>query len=252
MSLRDALRKAAGLLVELPPDPEGAGGAGNGFGAPEPPVAPAAPDGGGSSVDRLLASLEQEAATRVPTKSVEQILQETRGPSLPEIQVSAASVGTPTEAGMLDFPKIYAGAGLPVVPFGAEQMLDLLTSLPAELPLATRRQTVKVSLNALGKTVGASPENLVADAGRKLAALNAYAESLGQQTAEQNAAAEQEIASLQQRIEALQADMARRCEQLTSSTRACEAEADRLDDILEFFSLDVSPSRLATTAVPTA
>jgi hypothetical protein len=238
MSVRDVLRKAAGLLVELPPEPENTGAGAEKFTG----------GAGGSSVDRLLDDLEREAERRTPAKSVEQILKETHGPSFPEIQVPPGAISAPDPGAAPDFPKIYAAAGLPEASFGAESMLELLASLPAELPLEVRRQTVKASLNALGKSVGASAENLVADASRKLGALGAYVESLEHQTQERNTAAEQEITALRQRIAALQAEMTQRGEQLTAATRACEREADRLDDILEFFSMDVPPSRFAPPA----
>jgi len=250
MSLRDALRKAAGLLVELPSEEAPLSG-------PEPDAVagstiPAPPAAGGSAVDRLLADLEREAAGRAPTKSVEQILRESQGPSLQEIHVDSAAVpASPNLEGAVDFVAIYRSAGLPEVGFGAEQMLEMLGSLPPELPLETKRQTVKVSLNALGKAVGATAENLVADASRKLAALTAYVESVEKQTQEQATSTETEIATLQQQIVLLQEKLAQQRQILFHATRACEAEAGRLDDILEFFSLDVPPSTLAPTPSPT-
>ena len=54
----------------------------------------------------------------------------------------------------------------------AEQMLETLGALPAELPLETRRQTVIAMLKGMGRALGATPETIVADATRKLAALS--------------------------------------------------------------------------------
>src|SRR5262245_26620185 len=184
MGLKDALRKAAGLIVELPPE--------------EPsPAVPA----GDSSADQLFAELEKKAGP-APTKTVEQILQESQGPNLDEVRVpsSAATVSVAPD-GTIDFAAIYSQANLPPATFTAEQMLDMLGSLPQELPLETKRQTVKVALNALGKTMGATPESIVADATRKLAALNSYIENLNKQTGDFVATAEAEIAGLQAQIE---------------------------------------------------
>ena len=88
----------------------------------------------------------------------------------------------------MNFTAIYQQAALPATPFPTEQMLDLLNSLPAELSLDTRRQTVKVTLNGMGKALGVTPQTVVADATRKLAALNAYVESLAKHTTDYIAA----------------------------------------------------------------
>ncbi len=117
-------------------------------------AAPAAATGGGTA------------------KTVEQIVRETEGPNLDAITVAAsASPPVMTADGATDFSAIYRQANLPAAPFTAEQMLEMLASLPQELPLDTKRQTVKVTLGAMGKAIGATPETIVADASRKLAAL---------------------------------------------------------------------------------
>ena len=46
---------------------------------------------------------------------------------------------------------------------------------------------MKVTLDAMGKTIGATADGIVADASRKMAALAAYAGSLSQQTKAQTA-----------------------------------------------------------------
>src|SRR5688500_9094985 len=143
MGLKDALRKAAGLLIELPP---------------EEPAASTEGSADASSVDRLFAEMEEKAGT-APAKTVEQILQDTQGPNLGEVQVPADATGAAVGPdGAVDFAGIYTQASLPAASFSAEQMLDMIASLPQELPLDTKRQTVKVTLNALGKTMGATPE----------------------------------------------------------------------------------------------
>lgn len=230
MGLKDALRKAAGLLVELPPEQA----------ETEPPA-------DGSSVDQLFAELEKDAPP-APAKTVEQILQESQGPNLDEVKVppSATPAGAPPE-GNVDFQAIYSQANLPVATFSAEQMLEMLASLPQELPLETKRQTVKVSLNALGKTMGATPDSIVADATRKLAALNSYIENLNRQTSEFVAGAEGEIAALQAQIDERRKAIQNAKVVLIQASQRCDAEADRVDDILEFFSLDVPPSTYAPT-----
>src|SRR5262249_12407533 len=140
----------------------------------------------GAELNALLAELDSPgpSTTSPPnSKTVEQIVRETDGPNLDEIS-APSSPTSPSVApdGKADFTPIYQQSGLPPSPFPAEQMLDMLNSLPPELPLDTKRQTVKVTLNAMGKTIGATPETIVADASRKLAALAAYTETLSRQT----------------------------------------------------------------------
>src|SRR6476646_6611848 len=191
MSLRDAMRKASGLIFEQSPE--------------ENQVAEDSGD-----LDDILARVDREAHqapggdTRsapdaVTTSTAEEIVRDAPGPNLDEIK--AAVLPANTAPSDIKPPQIYESAGLPPVPFTAEQMLDMLASLPAELPLDTKRQTVKVTLGALGKTMGATPETIVADASRKLAALNAYIDHLSKQTDGFVAKSEQEIAARQAPID---------------------------------------------------
>jgi hypothetical protein len=233
MPLRETLRKAASLLVELPPEA-------------------AAPHGKATAaeVDALLAELESgskpaEGATG-STKTVDQIVREADGPNLDEIRAPTGATAPVASAdGTVDFSPIYAESSLPAAPFTAEQMLDMLRSLPAELPLETKRQTVKVTLGAMGKKIGATPETIVADASRKLAALTAYAEQLSKDTTAFVSATEQEIAALQAQIEEKRQAALAAQQKREETQRLCDAESDRLDDVLEFFSLDVPPSKYA-------
>ena len=121
----------------------------------------------------------------------------------------------------------------------------MLSSLPAELPLDTKRQTVKVTLASLGKTMGATPETIVSDASRKLAALHAYVEHLTKRTEEFTASGESEIAALQTQIEEKRKSILEAKNQLAKTSQACDGESEKLDEVLEFFSLDVAPSKYA-------
>ncbi len=213
LDIADKLRKAAGLFVELP-------------------------HGGGSQ--------SGEAGHDAPARTVDEVVRESAGPNLDEITVPpAAAPAFVTRGGAADFAAIYQSAGLPAASFSAEQMREMLNSLPAEMPLAMRRQTVKVTLDALGKTTGTTSDSVVADASRKLAALAAYAGSLGQQTKAQTAAAEQEIAALEAQIEEKRRSVADAQAILAEAVQRCTAESEHLDDVLEFFSLDIPPSKNA-------
>jgi uncharacterized coiled-coil protein SlyX len=267
MDLRSRLRKVASLVVELPPDEEGEGSA-----ATSPDATSSAPSGVGAApgrapagamddIDRRLAAMRTNINTlgsgggsAAVTKTVEQIARDTSGPNLDAVSVPAPNAAPPDAPpvlmsdGALDFGALYRQANLPAAPFTAEQMLEMLTSLPADLPLETKRQTVKVTLGAMGKAIGATSETIIADASRKLAALAAYAEANAKQTADFVAAGEFEIAALEAQIAEKRKGLQDAQETLTQVQARCSAEADRLDDVLEFFSLDVPPSRYAPSS----
>lgn len=253
MGLQDALRKAAGLLVEMPapePNTDDLGAADEVFPLENGPV----------DVDALLAekglgpSARGGASSRGPApaataRTVEQIVRDTEGPNLDEIKMD--NPPAPTAGSAVIAPDaVYKAAKLPTAPFTAEQMLDMLASLPKELPLDTRRQTVNVTFGALGKSMGATPETVVADASRKMAALAAYEEYLKKRTEEFAESGEAEIQKLQEQVEARRKAIFDARAQLQATSQMCAAETDRLDDVLEFFSLDVAPSKYADPAAP--
>jgi hypothetical protein len=228
MRIEETLRKAAGLFMELPdPEPKEVKPWNVMDTPPSKPVQPVQ-----------------------PSKTVEQVVRDAPGPNLDEIKPAAVSANIqPVDAqGNVDFIAIYGLANLPTSPFSAEQVLELLATLPAELPLEAKRATVKVTINAMAKATGVTPDAIVADASRKLAALAAYAKSYADQAGQYVSKAEAEIAALQaeilQRTSAI-ADAKQKQAQMIS---ACTSESDRLDDVLEFFSLDVHPSKYAPEA----
>lgn len=234
MGLRDAMRKAAGLLIELPPEEH----------------IPSA-DATQEEIDQLLAGAQDASVEEtVESKTVEQIVRDDSGPNLEEIKIENAPA--PEPGAPMDFTAIYNAAKLPASPFAAEQMLEMLSSLPSELPLDTKRQTVKVTLASLGKTMGATPETIVTDASRKLAALNAYVEHLTRRVNEFTAVEEKQIEQMQLTIEEKRKGIQDAKYQLTQSSHACDAESERLDEVLEFFSLDVAPSKYAEQDKPPA
>jgi hypothetical protein len=227
MSLRSAMRKAAGLLVELPPEDENAVSADN------------------QEMTGLDTPLDRSSHTG--PRTVEDIVREAEGPNLDEIKVeedqSSASLRSFLSGDHLDFVAIYQAAKLPSPSFGAEQMLEAINGLPADLPLEMRRSTVRSLLGTLGKSLGATPESVVADASRKLAALSSFAAYMERKTTESVSIFEREIADLESQIEARRAGIEAARLEMAKVTRGCESESDRLDDVLEFFSLDVYPSK---------
>lgn len=216
MSIKKILRKAAELVVEMPEQSE----------------------------DGTSFSQNQPA-----TKSVEQIVRETPGPNLDEIKIpepeAPEKTGPTAPAGHVDFVSVYAKAGLTASPFSAEQAWEVINSLPAELPLAARRATVQATLAAMGKAMGVNTETVIADAGRKVAALSAYEDVLTHQAKTYSSAIEAKIASLEQEIGMYRTEIAQTQSMLASAIEKCDAESAKLDDVLEFFSLDQGVSKNA-------
>lgn len=223
MPLSDALRKVKGFLVETEP------------GDDEPVSATPFPTAPG-----------EPAPVPRATKTLEQIAREQPGPSLEEIKVPAAPT-QPVERpdGTVDYGAIYAMAGLPHAPFSAEQVLEILASLPEALPMEAKRATLKVTLNAMSATMGVTPETVVADASRKLTALGVYAQGNAEQTAAYIQKSEAEIARMEGEIAQRRAKIESAKARQVTMAEACNKEADRLDDVLEFFSLDAGSSKHA-------
>ncbi len=243
MAIADQLKKAAGLFIQFEEEAQPAP-------APTAPPTPASPPGSGSApeddIDKRLAAMSAElAGVGGGAKTVAQVVQQSNGPNLDQIKVDAGSVPPPLPGQSLDFNALYTAADLPLAPFTAEQTLEMLGKLPQNLPLDMKRQMMSVTLGAMGTAIGASAENIVADASRKLAALAAYAADIDKTTDAYLVAAETEIQRLTDEIEQRrQAVLSARDKQQTIH-KICAAEADRLDDVLEFFSLDIGPSKHA-------
>ncbi len=239
MSLRSTLRKAAGLLVELPPEEV----------LEESRAAQVQPSAK-SATDQMFAELEAEAkaapAAPPPVKTVEQIVRDVQGPNLNEIEVPPAAAPSFVNAdGSPNFATIYQATNIPAAPFTAEQILEMFSALPPTLPLEVKRQTIRVSIDAMGKSIGASPQNIVADASRKLAALASYAEHLSKTTGEFVSLSERKLTILQAQMEETRKSIEGARQKLEHQTTLCTQESERLDDVLEFFSLDVAPSKYA-------
>jgi hypothetical protein len=239
MSIADKLRKAASYFVELPPQTE----------TPESEAKPSYnfSEPGDAADPRISLPVNDPIAPRAETgpspviadapRTVEQIVRESEGPNLEDIQVAVGDGPPPQKAdGTLDFEQIYAKAGLPGASFTAEQMIEMLVGLPANMPLEMKRQTVMVTVNAMGKAIGATPETIVADASRKIAAIAAYAEGATKQAQEKAQLAEMEIELLLKQVEAKRGEILAAREAAAAIEQACEAEVDRLDDVLAFFS----------------
>lgn len=184
----------------------------------------------------------------VAARTVEQLVRDTPGPNLDEIKPTASTAAPVIDdAGVVSFSTIYKLANLPGSPFSAEQVLELLGKLPQELPIEAKRATVNVTVNAMAQATGVTTDAIVADASRKLAALAAYAKSYADQASQFITKADAEITALQAQIEQKKLMIDNAKQKQAQMVHACTEESDRLDEVLEFFSLDVHPSKYAET-----
>ena len=145
--------------------------------------------------------------------------------------------GSPVDAdGLVDFARLYAQAGVPAVPFTAEQALEMLRNMPSGVSEETRQQIITVTLAALGKSVGGTPEAIVADASRKQAALQRFRQTRGDQLVDLTSAAEAHLADLQKEIAKSQAIIETAKRQYAALSENCQSEEARLDTVVDFFS----------------
>ena len=220
MSLRNILRKAADLVVELPQE-----------------------EASYSSLD----DIASEARAKATARTVAEVVESAPGPNLDQVKVNEPAPASPTvfADGTPNFGAIYQAGGVPAVQFGAEEALQVVTSLPKDLPIEVRRRTVAATLGAMGKSMGVSTDSVVADASRKIAALVSFEEQLTSQTNTYETLIQAKISELQAQIAEQETKLAAAKASLQHAVELCEAEGNKLDEVLEFFTLDVHPSRNA-------
>lgn len=141
--------------------------------------------------------------------------------------------------GAVDFERIYTHLGHKLPPFTAEQAMNMLTSMPRDLPLKVKRVTVRATLDAIGSVVGATPKDIVADATAKRAFLETYA-------ADMESEADSEVERLQAEIAERQAALKDTQRKRQNALDAVRGRLDVLDQVTAFFDYDEG----AEAAVP--
>ena len=224
MSLKNVFNKAAGLFVELPDQSS--------------PMA--------SPTDFDSVAVADPAPAPSP-RTVEDVVKQAPGPNLDQIQTPPDTAKAPPLAadGSPDFGAIYSQSGVPSVSFGADEALQVINSLPADLPMDIKRKTVGATLSAMGKAMGVTTDSVVADASRKIAALNSFTDQLTKQTNAYQGMIEQKITELKAQIAECESQHAKATSKLATVVKQCEDEGHRIDDVLEFFTLDSPPSKHA-------
>lgn len=158
-------------------------------------------------------------------------------PEAPAPEAETPEAAGPVDAdGLVDFPALYAQAQVPAVPFSAEQAEEMLAHMPANVSPEARQQVISVTLAALGRSVGGTPEAIVADAARKQAALRAFRAARADQLADLTTTAQARVAALEREIEDSRAVIDRANRQYEALADSCRSEEARLDAVVDFFS----------------
>lgn len=140
--------------------------------------------------------------------------------------------------GDVDFIRIFQQYELPIAAFSAEQAMNMLQSLPRDLALRTKRVTVNTTLSAIGKVVGATPQDIVADAARKKETLERYVESLGEEVEATTATTQAEIERLQAEINAHKDSLRSLTRKRAAASEVCRSRMDLFDQVTHFFDYD--------------
>lgn len=151
-----------------------------------------------------------------------------------------ASSPTFTEPGLspdgkINYSSIYRMANLPEVAFTAEQVLEMVNSLPADLPMDSKRAAIRVTLQTMAKSTGASSQTVIADATRKVQALASFAETYTEQANQYIMKTQHEIETMESDIERRQRGIEEATQKQTQMVDACQAEADRIEKVFDFF-----------------
>jgi hypothetical protein len=172
---------------------------------------------------------ESESKSSTSTSKTHLSLEELAGPrvtiSTPVSQIKAVSEDK------IDFKKIFESAGIGETnPFAtAEKVMELRKNF-SSLPEATQVESVEATF----KTFGISEGQVVADATSKGEAIEFYMQMTQEETTTTVNKINEEIAKLNQQIEAKKKELQERLAHQELINKACEAEMQKYEDILRF------------------
>ncbi len=145
--------------------------------------------------------------------------------------IDPAKVSAPKD-GSVDAGEIFDLAGIPKDAVEhVNKAQDLLRNLPAETPVAVKRQIVEASLKAFGF----DPKHLIETSIQEIRALEAYIRAGQGATAKVVAATQAKIEGLQAEIAKLQAEIERSNQEQVERGRGCTAAKLEVQKVLEFF-----------------
>jgi hypothetical protein len=156
-----------------------------------------------------------------------------QAPPPPPVELKGA---LPTaEGGKLEFSKIYDAAGISADEQGrVVKAQELLKTLPAETPVAVKRQIVEASLKAFGYPI----RDLIEAGVSEIEALEAYIQKKAQDTAKSLTEAASRIEKLNKEIADLQTVMQQTRDEQASATKLCNEQKLSVQHVLEFFGVD--------------
>ena len=168
-----------------------------------------------------------------------------------ELEAPATTVGTlveqspvnvPTEfptvhqGGEVDFAAVYASAAIPQNEAAAVERVAGLVERYGMMDRSTARRAVMEALSFANVRL----EDVLTDGGLKIQALVNYVESQEKLRQERETAAQEELTALEQRIDALKTQVRSEREGQDALRRACEGQAQRLEQVIDFLTPDVA------------
>lgn len=194
------------------------------------------------------------------TVSLEQSIKAQPGPNIDSVAVTLPPAAQKPadefvmpkkrEDGTWDFAPIYAHSNLQPPAFTAEQARDIIASLPDSLPIEVRRETVSKTIGVIGKTLGVTPEVIAADAALKIAAVEDFRGKIHKRFSDYEVQAQKAIADYEKKIAETRLTIESAKKRSAEVASACDTEVDKLDDVTEFFTLDIGSSKNATAPEP--
>jgi len=134
--------------------------------------------------------------------------------------------------GNLDFAAIFDAAGIAAEERGqVERAQSLLADLPAEAPVAVKKQVVAAALKAFGIPI----ERIIEASAQEIQALEGYIQTGAAQVESFRAEAERKVAAFQQEIERIKTAAEGRIREQQGVVGACNAKKLEVQQILEFF-----------------
>lgn len=202
--------KLLGLFVEVKPDAPGE----------EVPAG----NSENKSAAELVAELAKESGAR-------------KSPLAPTARPMHQPTGPVTPA-QVDFETVFKSAGMDSADLDrVKKAEELLKSLPESTPLDLKRQIVEVSLKAFGFDTA----RIIAAANNQLKALETYVRLNEQQTAKAINDTQTQVASLEDKVISLKADINKRIDQLAAVAAAADGRKGQVQRVLEFFNSPAAP-----------
>lgn len=163
-------------------------------------------------------------------------------------RATASTSSAAVEPADVDFDAVFQKAGMDSSELDrVRKAEELLRGLPEATPREVKRQIVEVSLKAVGFDIG----KIVSAAQSQLRALETYVRVNEQQTAKAISDAQQQIATLEDKIIGLRADIQRRADGLGGLSAAAAKRSQQVDQVLSFFRAPAAVPP-ATPAPPSA